>query len=419
MKKIKVLIVGAGMRGAGYAQYAKHVPEKLEIVGVAEPRDWHRENMKKEFDIPAENCFKSWEDAAAAEKFADAVLICTQDKMHLAPSLAFADKKYHILLEKPIAPSAEDCRTIIESAMQNNIIFSVCHVMRYTTYTQELKKILNAGTIGDIVTVQHLEPVGYWHMAHSFVRGNWRREDESAFILLAKSCHDMDWLRYIIDKPCEQVASFGSLKHFRPEEKPEGAADRCLDCRKEATCPYSAKKIYYKFYNEGNRHYPLDILAPEVIEESLYEALDQGPYGRCVYACDNDVCDNQTVMMQFEGGITCNFTLSAFTPVEDRHTAIFGTRGQIRGNGKTIEIYDFISEKTRTIDTSLIDHSALAGHGGGDGGIMENFVEAVGNNDPSLILSGPEVSLESHLIAFASEKARLNNSIEKIDLGLS
>ena len=414
MKKVKIIVIGAGMRGAGYSEYAKKFPEELEVVGVAEPRDWHRNDFKKQYNIPEANCYKTWQEVVEAEKFADAVMICTDDKMHFEPAMAFANKRYHILLEKPMSPDEDECRQITQAAIDNDLICSFCHVLRYTAYTQELKRLLDAGTIGDIASVQHLEPVGYWHMAHSFVRGNWRNTDESSFILLAKSCHDLDWLSYIIDKSCKQVVSFGSLKHFRPEEKPEGAADRCLDCRKEATCPYSAKKVYYRFFNEGKRNYPLDILTPEVDDDSLYKALEEGPYGRCVYSCDNDVCDNQTVMMQFEDNITCNFTLSAFTPVEDRRTTIFGTRGQIKGDGKMLEIYDFVTEKTTKIDTSLIDNSSLAGHGGGDGGLIKNFVDAIAKNDASLVLSGAEASLRSHLIAFAGERSRLNKSIEDI-----
>jgi len=218
MKKIKIMIIGAGGRGNKYATLAANIPEKIEIVAVAEPRKFHREKMARKNGIPLEHAFKCWKDAANHKKIADAVVICTQDKMHVEPMQAFAKKGYHILLEKPMAPDAEGCQAIIQSAIDNNIILAVCHVMRYTKYTQTLKEIVDSGKIGEIVSIQHLEPIGYWHYSHSYVRGNWRQESESSSALLAKSCHDLDWIRYIMDSPCEKISSFGSLKYFRKEE---------------------------------------------------------------------------------------------------------------------------------------------------------------------------------------------------------
>ncbi len=418
MKRVDILLVGAGMRGMGYAQFAKHFPERCRIVGVAEPRQWYREKMVEDFNIPAENVFNCWSEAAKKEKFADAVLICTQDALHVEPLVAFADLKYNILLEKPMAPDEEGCRTIVEAVKKNDIIFSVCHVLRYTAYTRQLKKVLDEKRIGEIVSIQHLEPVGYWHQAHSFVRGNWRNEKESTFMLLAKSCHDMDWMRYIVGKKTEKVSSFGSLRHFCKSEQPEGAADRCLECPTaiEATCPYSAKKIYYGFLNKGLTGWPTDVLTPEVTPTSLQKALEAGQYGRCVYACDNDVVDNQVVNMQFEDGSTGAFTMTAFTPSGGRHTTICGTKGQIIGDSRFIKIYDFLTDTTEEIDTTKNDDSVLAGHGGGDGGIMDNFIQAVAENNKNVILTGPETSLETHLMAFAGERSRHNGSVEKIEL---
>ena len=419
MKRVDLIIVGAGMRGMGYIQFAKHFPERCRIVGVAEPREWYRNKVVNDFNVPKENVFKCWTElAATGKKLADAVLICTQDEMHVEPAEAFAKLKYDILLEKPMAPTPEGCRRIAKAAIENDVILSVCHVLRYTTYTKELKKVLNSGRIGEIVSIQHHEPVGYWHQAHSFVRGNWRNEKESSFMLLAKACHDMDWIRYIADKPVEKVSSFGGLRHFKRSEQPEGAADRCLECPTaiEATCPYSAKKIYYRFLNNGNSAWPVDVLTPDVTPTSLEEALKEGPYGRCVYACDNDVVDNQVVNMQFKDGGTASFLMTAFTEAGQRKTSIFGTKGEIYGDSKNIKIYNFLTEKTEVIDTSLVDKSVLAGHGGGDGGMMDNFVEAVSTGDKDVILSGPNVSLETHLLSFQGEKARKEGTIETIEI---
>lgn len=419
MKRVDIIIVGAGMRGMGYIQFAKHFPERCRIVGVAEPREWYRNKVIEDFDIPKENVFECWTElAATGKKLADAVLICTQDHMHVEPAEAFAELKYDILLEKPMAPTPEGCRRIVAAVKKHDVILSVCHVLRYTTYTKELKKVLDSGRIGDIVSIQHHEPVGYWHQAHSFVRGNWRNEAESSFMLLAKACHDMDWIRYIAGKPVKQISSFGSLHHFKKSEQPVGAADRCLNCPThiEATCAFSAKKIYYGFLNSGNKAWPVDVLTPEVTPESLETALETGPYGRCVYACDNDVVDNQVVNIQFKDGATASFSMTAFNKAGQRKTSIFGTKGEIYGDSKDITIFNFLTDQTEVIDTSLVDDSVLAGHGGGDGGTMDNFISAVAAGDKSIILSGPEVSLETHLMSFLGEKARKDNTIETIDL---
>jgi hypothetical protein len=411
MKKVKLIIAGAGSRGAGYAEFAKAYPDRLEIVGVAEPRDFYRNELVNKFNIPEKNVYTDWQDMAKREKFADGVIIATQDNMHTEPAIKFAKKGYHIMLEKPMAPSAGECKRIVAAAQKNGIIFAVCHVLRYTSYTKKLKQALDSGVIGDIVSMQHIEEVGWWHQAHSFVRGNWRNEKESSSMLLAKSCHDVDWISYIMGQKCKAVSSFGSLKHFRKEEQPEDAASRCLDCGCEPTCPYSAIKIYINDRLEkGQTGWPVNVLTPVVNKENILKALREGPYGRCVYECDNDVVDNQVVNMLFEGGRTVTFTMTAFAQ-GGRKTRIFGTRGEINGNGSEIKIFNFLTQKTEIVDTNASDGSILGGHGGGDGGLMESFVTALATDDASQILSGPDATLESHLMVFAAEKSRKEGKV--------
>jgi len=416
MKTVTVLIVGAGSRGICHAEFALQHPEKMKVIGVAEPRDFYRNQMAAKYNIPEKYVFKDWKEAAEMPKFADAVVISTQDKMHVEPAVAFADLGYHMLLEKPIAPDEKGCRKVIKAVEKNNIIFAVCHVLRYTAYTRKIKEIIKSGRIGKVVCVQHLEPVGYWHQAHSFVRGNWRREDESSPMLLAKSCHDLDWIRFIMDVPCKKVSSFGSLKHFKAEEKPKGAADRCLDCKIEAKCPYSARKIYLGRLEKGQTGWPLDVITPDLTVEGVTRALREGPYGRCVYACDNDVVDNQVVNMEFEGGRTATFTMTAFTEAGGRRTTIFGTRGELRGNSDKIEVFDFLSDKTEEISANAQENSIIGGHGGGDYWIKDAFIKAVATGDRSHILSGPAESLETHLMVFAAEKARRLNRVVAVKI---
>jgi predicted dehydrogenase len=294
-------------------------------------------------------------------------------------------------------------------------MFAVCHVLRYTKYTAALRQIISSGEIGDIVSIQHLEPVGYWHQAHSFVRGLWRNEAESSFMLLAKSCHDVDWLRGVMGKKCVAVSSFGSLKHFRKEEQPAGAADRCTDCPAsvESNCPYSALKIYFRDrFCKGHKLWPVNVLVPEPDAQKLEKALKEGEYGRCVYACDNDVVDNQVVNMSFEDGSTAQMLMTAFNFNSGRLTSIFGTLGELKTDGRYVTVRRFLDDSERVIDTDADnDGGILTGHGGGDYGLMKNFVSAVTNNDQSLILTGIDETLESHLMVFAAEESRRKGTV--------
>lgn len=194
-RPITAIVVGAGNRGTVYSNYALEVPSRFKIVGVAEPRDWHRETMAKNHSIPSEAVWKSWSDlAAVGRRLADCVIISTQDRMHREPAVAFAAMGYHILLEKPIAVSAEDVKAVVAAVKAAGVHFAVGHVLRFTPYMQRIVGLIRSGAIGDVVNIQHLEPIGAAHFSHSYVRGNWRNEAEASFMLLAKCCHDVgEW----------------------------------------------------------------------------------------------------------------------------------------------------------------------------------------------------------------------------------
>ncbi len=345
---------------------------------------------------------------SCGEKLADAVVIASQDSNHTAPALAFAGAGYHILLEKPMAPTWEDCCKIVNAVERAGICFAVCHVLRYTPYVREIKRLLDSKWIGELIGIQHLEPVMYWHQAHSFVRGNWRNSRESSFMLLQKSCHDLDLLSYFAGKPCREVSSFGSLSLFRKEKRPAEAADRCIYCPLERECPYSAIKIYWRDRAEkGNWEWPVDVLTIRRTKESLFERLQNGPYGRCVYACDNDVVDHQVVSLNFEGGLTADFTMTAFTPNGSRRTTrFFGTAGMIEGNGREVTVSRYLDDSVMTIDTALSTSGTISdGHGGGDSGLIHAFLRAL-NGDKSALTSTARTTLESHRIVFKAEEAR-------------
>jgi predicted dehydrogenase len=234
-------------------------------------------------------------------------------------------------------------------------------------------------------------------------------------MLLSKSCHDMDWLRYMAGLPCRRVSSFGSLSHFRPEHKPKGAASRCLDCAVEQDCPYSALKLYLPLIRNGHTGWPLDVLTPRPNEERVLEALRTGPYGVCVYEGQTDVVDHQVVNLEFEGGVTASFTMTAFTRARERQDRLFCTRAEVSGDGRFIEVFDFNRGQTKRIDAwAQGDHTAAGGHAGGDAGVVSAFLRAVASGDPSSILSNPAETLESHLIVFAAERSRREGSVVQV-----
>jgi predicted dehydrogenase len=400
---VTLALVGAGLRGQTYARHAV-ATGRGRVVAVAEPDPHRRAAVAAEFRIPADRVYAGWAELAAAGRLADAAIVATQDRLHLAPAVALADLGYHLLLEKPMAPTEAEATEIAAAAVRNGVILAVCHVLRYTPYTKLVKGLLDEGRIGRLVSVEHLEPVGWWHHAHSFVRGNWRREDESGPMLLTKSCHDIDWLVYLFGRLPERVSSFGSRTHFRASERPEGAADRCLDCPVEPTCPYSAKRRYLDALADPEQHFwPLGAVTAEPTEQAVLHALRTGPYGRCVYGADNDVVDHQVVLMEFAGGVTCSFTMSAFTPMEQRHTRLMGTHGYLDGDGSRLRYVDFRTGAETTIESGP-DHAD--GHGGGDLGLVEAFLAAVAAGDPSLVSSDAAQSLASHRVVWAAERAR-------------
>lgn len=405
-RRLRLAVAGAGGRGSIYAELAA---DRADIVAVAEPRAHHRSVFAARH--PGAAVFPDWHEMLAAGRAADAVIIATQDADHVGAAVAFAAAGYDILLEKPMATDEAACARIAAAVERAGVTMAVCHVLRYTPYTTALKSIVDSGLIGELVAVQHREPVGFWHFAHSFVRGNWRRSDESTFLLLSKSCHDLDWLAHVVGRPALRVSSFGSLTHFRADSAPAGATDRCVTCPVESACAYSAPRVYRSGLAEQNtKTYFTRIVAPSMTESELAVALADGPYGRCVYHCDNDVVDHQVVNVEYAGGVTASFTLTAFTPMESRQTVLFGTEGELRGDGRYLRRYDFRTERTETIDTRP-DVDGVDSHDGGDAGLITAFVRALTEGEPGLISSGAAESLASHRVVFAAERARVTGTV--------
>lgn len=409
-----VAIVGLGNRGyQTYAQYAERHPDQMRIAAVADLRPDRVKLAAEQFHLTPAQCFASAEALLEQPRLADVLFVCTQDGQHAAHAVAGMERGYDILLEKPIAPTPEQCRAIEAAAERTGRKVVVCHVLRYTPFFNKLKELLDSGVIGELVSIQHQENVGYWHQAHSFVRGNWRRSEETSFMLLAKCCHDLDLLLWLSGKRCKRVSSFGSTYLFRPEKAPTGAALRCTDgCKAKADCPYDAEKIYLTNRRtgvcNGKTGWPCEVLSNAPTEESIRRAIETGPYGRCVYHCDNDVVDHQVVNLELEDGVTAQLTMCAFTERTGRDTRLMGTRGEILAalDENRIQVCPFGGEKY-TIDVSKLA-SDFSGHAGGDVRMVREFFQWLEANElPSHRTTTLAASLQSHAVAFAAERSRL------------
>ncbi|HLV37325.1 MAG TPA: Gfo/Idh/MocA family oxidoreductase [Spirillospora sp.] len=410
MSPITAVLLGAGGRGyRAYAPYALAHPDELQFVAVAEPIDDRRDRFGDEHHIPPERRFKSWEDLLAQGKIADALFNCTMDQMHTASTLAALEAGYDVLLEKPMAHNLIDNVRLVQAAEQTGRLLQICHVLRYTTFFRKIRDIVQSGRLGRIINIDHRENLIYWHMAHSFVRGNWRNLATSAPMILAKCCHDLDILTWILDQQVDRLTSFGSLLHFRPENAPQGAPQRCLDgCPVADECKFYAPRIY----GHDGSAFTLNAVTYEPTREARMKALETSPYGRCVYYCDNDVVDHQTVNMEMSDGTTVTLIMQGHGFEECRTMRYDGTRATLQARfgghgGHKITIRDHLSGTTEYID---VRDASDSGHGGGDFGLVASFLRAM-RGEPDDTLTSARASLESHLLAFAAEESRLNHRL--------
>lgn len=456
---ITVILIGAGNRGTeAYGAYALKNPKKLKFIAVAEPRKEQRENFARLHKIPQENCFNTWEEILEKEKIARAAFICTLDQMHVEPAIVALERGYDVLLEKPMSNTLEGCLKLVNKLDEVNEDkkvkqqLQICHVLRYTNFFSTIKNFIDSGILGEIISITHRENVSYWHMAHSFVRGNFRNSETSSPMILAKCCHDFDLLYWILGKKPIAISSFGSLYYFRSENAPKGAPLRCTDgCPVGNTCMFNALKIYIDldgYYNMGknspskafrffSRHrnsvkylrtiipplkrlvnfkeWPVSMITTDFSLEGKLKALKEGPYGRCVFHCDNNVVDHQQTVIEFENGVTAELTMHGHSALEGRTVRIDGTKGTLLGDFMGWDNLVFIDSKTgekRQLIKSKID---VSGHGGGDMKLTEAFVNTLQPNSVTIPLTDARASLESHLMAFAAEKSRLEKRVINMD----
>ncbi|HRG93794.1 MAG TPA: Gfo/Idh/MocA family oxidoreductase, partial [Chitinophagaceae bacterium] len=379
-KPVTAITCGAGSRGNVYGNYSVQYPDQLDIIGVAEPIAIRKQRYSQKHNIPESNQFNTWEDVFKRPKFADAIIITTPDDLHYGPCMEALKLGYDVLLEKPISPSEKECRDILELAKKNKRIVAVCHVLRYAPYFIKLRELMNSGAIGEIISLQHMEPIEHTHMSHSYVRGNWHNSKATTPIILAKSCHDLDILKWMVNKPAQRIQAFGDLKWFRKENAPAGSTARCGDgCAVEAECPYSAQKIYYR---NRQRTYVFDMPDDKSKHgEYILEKLKTTNYGRCVYRMENDQPDHYICNIQFEGNITAAFSMEAFTSYEGRRTRVMGSMGDIVGDMSSFTLTDFRTGK-KTEWKQDTD-----GHGGGDWRLVADWIQAVDQQNPALLTS--------------------------------
>lgn len=410
MKKITVSILGVGARGGeAYGKYIHECADKYEIVALCDANPGKLDKYSALFEVERAQCFLD-EEEFFKEKRSDVLVIATLDQDHVRMALKAIALGYAILLEKPVSDNVEELYALEKTAKEHGAVIVVCHVLRYTVAIRKIKELLDAKKIGDLVSFDDLEQVAYWHYAHSYVRGNWRSSKNSTPMIMAKCCHDLDLMQYFAESKCESLSSVGSLKYFKPENKPEGAADRCLYCQYKDTCAYSAKRIYLDGWKENGmpETWPYTVLSDQKLsEEELTSKLETTRYGECVFNGQNDVVDHQFVTAHFENGVTANLNMMAFTKGGGRIMRFFGTEGEIIYD----EAADHITLKKFGGDNEIFKISELtndlSGHGGGDHRMIDALYDVFNGNaqgaDTSLTRS-----IESHLMAIAAEKSRLN-----------
>jgi predicted dehydrogenase len=447
---VTAVLCGAGVRGHFvYGDYARRHPRRLRFVAVAEPDAARRRRFQRTHGIPAELAFDRWQDLLAGGRRAEAAFVCTPDAAHAAPAHRALELGYHLLLEKPVSPLLEECRELAAFPLADGQIAQVAHVLRYTGFWRRVKEAVAQGRIGRVVHFELSENVSTWHFSHSFVRGAYGVQRLSSPLILAKCCHDLDLIGWILAEKAHSVQSAGGLQHYRPENAPPGAPERCTDgCPAQAGCPWFAPRLYlrgepilralcrarspwlrglvrlslavpspFKLLGAAVpalglladwNEFPSTALGVDLSRAGKMRALREGPFGRCVYRCGNDVPDHQQVLLSFPSGATAALTVHGLSEFEGRELRVFGTKGVLRGVFRLHEEELALTDNRRLKTSRLHRRGVFAGHGGGDQELLDAFTAALSGRVTAaeVGLSGIAEALESHLLAFAAEAAR-------------
>ncbi|MDD5360849.1 MAG: Gfo/Idh/MocA family oxidoreductase [Ignavibacteria bacterium] len=403
---VKFAVIGAGDRGNTYSEFSLANPGKMKVVAVVEPDKKKRIDFQKKYNLAAENVFQNYDDFFSRPRPADALIISTPDNMHYLPAVLGIKKGYNVLIEKPVSSDPAELKALLKLNRTNKKVVGICHVLRYTEFYMKLKKILESGSLGEVITIEHIEPVGYRHMAHSYVRGNWKNSENSSPMILAKCSHDFDIIRWLVGKSMTKVSSFGSLMHFKKITAPAGSTERCTDgCKVEKQCPYSALKIYMNMNVKG---WPVNVITGDLSKKGRLKALKESDYGKCVYRSGNNVVDHQSVIMEFKGGATAVLTMSGFTHnAGERRTRVMCTHGEAILDAGVLTVYDFNKKKPRKYFFSNKSETGKNKHFGGDDRLLGDFINAVKSGNSPRFDSILSESIESHLAALEAENSRI------------
>ncbi len=424
-KPVTAIIVGAGHRAFVYSKLAKTDPDKLKIVGVADPNPVRRQKAMEEFGFGEDMCFESADELAEKGKLADAIINGTMDEQHLVTSVPLLNAGYDMLLEKPFAVNEKEMRELVACAKKNNSKVMICHVLRYTPFYYGIKEIVNSGEIGDIINIQTTEHVSYHHLSTSYIRGKWANSKKChTSMLLAKCCHDLDIMMWMMSetKP-KKISSFGGKFQFKPENAPAGAGTICMkDCPLVDTCVYSTKRLYidhpdrWAFYVWD----ALEGIKNPTIEDKINLMKSDSPYARCIYKCDNDVVDHQSVMVEFESGATGTHNMVGGSSEPRRDIHIIGTKGEIFGNfedSKFTVLKINPSPDAHNEECDVEEHDlrvtgdmvgAYGGHGGGDERLAADFVKFIRGEEHSLACTSIFDSVAGHLSVYLADQSREN-----------
>ena len=410
-----VSVIGLGNRGTEYMGFIKAFhSKKAKLVALCDCRQQALDDIAPRFKIPKKMQFISTKDFFSQGVISDALIISTQDASHYEITKAAIETGYkYILLEKPVSGKKEEYHELRDMAEDKGVILIICHVLRYSNYYSKIKEIISGGQIGDIVSINHTENVGYFHFAHSFVRGNWRDEYTSTPSILAKCCHDIDLIAWFMDSPCTSVSSVGSLKYFCKENAPEGATEFCMGgCKAKKNCPYDAEAFYITdpFYKAKFIKHMKRTLTGKAknSKEDIVNAIKYGDYGKCVFLNDNNVCDNQMVTMQFKNGATAVLSMNGHSNKMFRECHIVGTKGELIGYNAKLKLNIF-GGKSKTIHTGSV---GFTGHVEGDIRLINGFIRILTGEHKELSdITTIDATVISHDIALAAEESRKNGGV--------
>ena len=430
---VTAIVVGAGHRAMVYSQLAIDRPDLLKIVGVADPNPVRRKMVMEKFGFSEDMCFETAQELATKGKLADAIINGTMDEQHIETAVPLLNCGYDMLLEKPFAVNEEEALLLKECAEKNKSKVMICHVLRYTPFYYSIKERVARGDIGDVINIQMTEHVSYHHLSTSYVRGKWANSKKShTTMLLAKCCHDIDLMMWIMSETRPtQVSSFGHKYQFKPENAPEGAGNICMvDCPHVDSCDFSTKRLYidhpdrWAFYVWDK----LEHIENPTIEDKIALMKSDSPYARCIYKCDNDVVDHQSVLINFESGATGTHNMVGGSSQSLRKIHIIGTKGEIFGNFEeskftVLKINPSPDAHNEECDVEEIDLmvtgdmvGAFGGHGGGDERLSEDFVKFIRGEEPSLACTSIFDSMAGHMSVYMADKSRENGGIpQKIE----